>query len=154
MKRYWKILIFTLLLSTQALFGTQVMAASDAIYTTHFSDKALKGYDTVAYFTQGKAVQGSKQFKTTYQGAVWWFSSKKNLTAFKTQPEKYAPQYGGYCAWALGADNSLAPGSPLQWTIYNKKLYINYDKNIQDKFLVNMEDLIESADQRWPKILE
>lgn len=154
MKRYWKLISLTLLLATEALFSTSVLAASDPIYTTFFSDKALKGYDTVAYFTEGKPVKGNSSFKTTYQGVTWLFSNKENLTMFKANPTKYAPQYGGYCAWAIGAKNSLAPGDPMQWTIYNDKLYINYDKEIQDKWLTDKDGFIQKADPQWPSILE
>lgn len=153
MKRYWKYLTLTLLLATQALFSTQAIAASDPIYTGFFSNKALEGYDTVAYFTDGKPVEGSKKFKTSYQGADWLFASQEHLDLFKADPEKYAPQYGGYCAWAIGSENQLASGDPEQWTVYNGKLYLNYDASVKAKWLPNKDEFIKSADARWPAIL-
>ncbi|OEF30026.1 YHS domain-containing (seleno)protein [Vibrio rumoiensis] len=154
MKHYWKYLTLTLLLATQALFSTQALAASDPIYTGYFSSKALEGYDSVAYFTEGKPVKGNKAFKTTYQGADWLFSSQEHLDLFTGDPEKYAPQYGGYCAWALGSEKQLAPGDPLQWTVYNGKLYVNYDKSVKEKWLPNKDTFIKSADAQWPAILK
>jgi YHS domain-containing protein len=76
-------------------------AAPDAIYTGTFSNVALSGYDTVGYFTQGKPVLGSAKFKTVYKGAEFHFASAANLAKFKANPAAYAPQYGGYCAWAV-----------------------------------------------------
>lgn len=154
MKAYWKTLTFALLLACQALFSTQAIAASDPIYTGFFSNKALEGYDTVAYFTEGKAVEGTSNFKAKYQGAEWWFASKEHLDMFTDDPEKYAPQYGGYCAWAVGEKNQLAPGDPHQWTIHQGKLYINYDQSVQDTWLPKKDRFIKIADQNWPTILD
>lgn len=154
MKRYWKTLTLTLLLATQALFSTQALAASAPIYTGFFSNKALEGYDTVAYFTDGKPVEGKKEFQTTYQGAVWLFASQEHLDMFTANPTQYAPQYGGYCAWAIGSENDLAPGDPQYWTIDHGKLYVNYDKSVHDKWLPNKDAFIKSADTQWPEILK
>lgn len=153
MRIYWKRLSMILLLAAQALFSTQALAASDPIYTGFFSNKALEGYDTVAYFTEGKPVEGKSEFKARYQGADWLFANQKHLDMFTDNPEKYAPQYGGYCAWAVGAKNQLAPGDPHQWTIYQDKLYINYDQSVQDTWLPKKEAFIQSADANWPKVL-
>lgn len=81
--------------------------AADEIYTGIFSNKAVSGYDTVAYFTQGKPVKGDSKWQTEYKGADWYFSSQENLDKFKADPDAYAPQYGGYCAWAISARMTL-----------------------------------------------
>lgn len=97
------------LITMVMLLVSPYVFATDEIYTGFFSSKALDGYDTVAYFTSGKPVEGSKKFSTEYKGADWYFSSEKNLTLFVNNPEKYAPQYGGYCAWAVSAKVILHP---------------------------------------------
>ena len=144
--------ILTLLVGLFLLISFQVKAES-LIYTSFFSDKAISGYDSVAYFTEGKAVQGSSKFITTYKGAKWRFKNAENLAAFKANPKKYAPQYGGYCAWAV-ANNDTAKGDPLQWTVHNGKLYLNYDDEVQSKWLKDKEGFISSADKNWPNVIK
>lgn len=149
MKRIRNILLvfFALL-----MFNVSAFAKSE-IYTSTFSNKAVGGYDSVAYFTQGEPVEGKSDFKTEYQGAKWFFSSQENLDAFLADPEKYAPQYGGYCAWAVG-HNITAKGDPLKWKIINDKLYLNYDDDIQTKWLKEPEKWIVEGDKNWPNVLK
>ncbi|WP_456404806.1 YHS domain-containing (seleno)protein [Thiolapillus sp.] len=139
-------LLSTLLLSNAAY-------AEDPIYTSIFSNSAIGGYDPVAYFTTGKPEKGSKQFKLKYKGANWYFSTAEHRRMFQMNPGKYAPQYGGYCAWAV-AHNTTAKGDPLQWTIYRDKLYLNYDRKIQADWAANKDQWIQAADANWPKVLE
>ncbi|QUJ69515.1 YHS domain-containing protein (plasmid) [Photobacterium sp. GJ3] len=146
-------LLILLLLAFSPFFTSSAFAKEDPIYTSFFSDKALSGYDTVAYFTQGKAVEGQSQYQTRYMDADWYFSSQAHLDAFLADPEKYAPQYGGYCAWALGAKNTLAPGNPKHWTVHQGKLYLNYDASVRKQWLADRDALIQLADQRWPAVL-
>ena len=124
-------------------------AKSPPVYTGIFSSQAVSGYDTVAYFADGKAVEGKEEFKTEYNGATWLFSSAKNLASFKSNPEKYAPQYGGYCAYAVGAKNSLVSADPQAWKIVDGKLYLNYDKDIQKDWEKDIPGFIKSGDQNW-----
>src|SRR6516162_3576065 len=93
---------------------TCVFAQKSEIFVS--SDAAIKGYDAVAYFNQGKPVKGSKEYSTVWSDANWYFSNKVNLDAFKTSPEKYAPQYGGYCAYGC-AQGHKATTTPDAWTI-------------------------------------
>ena len=125
--------------------------AADAIYTSFFSNKAVAGYDVVAYFTENKPVEGNSKYSFEYKGAEWLFSTDEHLTLFKNNPEKYAPQYGGYCAWAM-ADNETAPGKPAFWTVYKDKLYLNYDQSVQDTWLTDKEGFIQKADLNWSKL--
>lgn len=127
--------------------------AADPIYTGFFSNKAVGGYDTVAYHTVGKPVKGTNEFKTKYKGANWFFSSQENLDLFKADPMKYAPQYGGYCAWAAAHD-TLAKGDPNQWTIEDGKLYLNYDTKTNNLWLPRRAELIPVADAAFPALLE
>lgn len=141
----WILYISLLLLSLPA-------SAESEIYTKFFSDLAVSGYDSVAYFQEAKPVKGSDDFTLNYKGAVWQFKNQANLDTFTLNPEKYAPQYGGYCAWAVAQDNT-AKGDPKQWYIHEGKLYLNYDKDIRDKWLKDKEALIKQADALWPTVL-
>lgn len=140
-----------------ALFGsllstTPAFAKSAEIYTGYFSSLAVGGYDPVAYFKAGKPVEGKAQFATEYKGTTWRFSSQENLDAFKADPTAYAPQYGGYCAWAV-SQGYTASGDPNVWTIVNNKLYLNYDKSVQAKWEKDIPGFIAKADKNWPGVL-
>lgn len=126
--------------------------ATDPIYTGVFSNKAASGFDVVAYFTDGRAIKGKRSYTTRYQGADWHFSSAAHLTLFQSEPTKYAPQYGGYCAWAV-AQGNLASSEPEQWTIVEGKLYLNYNKSVNKKWSKNIANFIKTADQNWPNVL-
>lgn len=145
MKKIFSILQVIALMSFAAF---QSANAADAVYTSYFSDKAAGGYDVVAYFTENKPVEGNSKYQLEYNGADWYFSSEAHLTLFKNNPEKYAPQYGGYCAWAM-ATNETAPGKPDFWTVYNDKLYLNYDQSVQDTWVADKDGFIKQADLNW-----
>lgn len=127
-------------------------AALDPIYTGFFNNLAIAGYDAVAYFTQGRPVRGSKAFSTEYKGAQWRFSSAANLARFEADPTAYAPQYGGYCAFAV-AQGETASAQPDLWTIHEGKLYLNYSRSVNQVWKTDMETLIEQADANWPELL-
>ena len=126
--------------------------ATDAVHTGFFSNEALDGYDAVAYFKEGKPVEGKEAFTTKYNGAEWLFSSQENLDAFRKEPKKYAPQYGGYCAWAMGHDGSESSSDPEMFTIKDGKLYMNYNQSVRDDFLADIDNLIRQADENWKKL--
>lgn len=88
-----------------------------------------------------------------YKGAKWYFSTAENLEKFKSNSDKFAPQYGGYCAWAVAQGNT-AEGNPNHWTVYNDKLYLNYDETIQNKWLNKIEHFVSDADKNWPHVLD
>jgi len=117
------------------------------------TDTAILGYDTVAYFTQGKPVKGSDAFVADYLGAQWKFSSQANLDLFKASPEKYAPQYGGYCAYGVAQDY-LVKIEPDQFKIVDGKLYLNYDAKVQGKWLKDIPGYIKQADARFSALLK
>lgn len=137
-----------------ALFVTFLsVATSFAQHTNVFSvdGKAIRGYDPVAYFTDGQAVKGDSTLTYAYEGTTWQFASKEHLDAFKTDPTKYMPQYGGYCAYGT-ADGHKAPTQPDAWTIDNGKLYLNYNTKVRTKWNTDRPGYIEKADQNWPKL--
>ena len=137
---------FALVLSAQAL-------ADDPIETGTFNNKAIYGYDTVAYFTQDKAVKGSKDFMTVWRGAEWFFSSQEHLDMFTADPIKYAPQYGGYCAYAM-SDGRLVGVDEDAFTILDGKLYLNYSKSVMKEWRTNTAQFIQEADGWYPKLVD
>ncbi|HEV7263916.1 MAG TPA: YHS domain-containing (seleno)protein [Falsiroseomonas sp.] len=141
------------LLLPAALAARPALAASPEIYTGRFSSLALGGHDTVAYFTEGRPVEGSRRFETRWKGTAWRFASQANLDAFLAAPERHAPRYGGYCAWAVGAKNSLAPGDARWWSIVEGRLYVNYDEAVQREWLTDVPGFIAAADRNWPAVL-
>jgi YHS domain-containing protein len=128
-------------------------AEKPPVYTDVFSNVGVGGYDAVAYFKDGRPVQGKKEFSTKYKGAEFRFATQANLDAFLKQPDAYAPQYGGYCAWAA-SEGYTAKGDPKYWKVVNGKLYLNYDGNIQKKWETDVPGFISKADQNWPRILK
>ena len=139
-------------MTAMTMIGASNARAADPVYTGTFSNKAISGYDTVAFFTEGKPVKGSSDFSTEYQGAKWHFANAANLARFKANPTKYAPQYGGYCAWAV-AQGNLAKGSPQHWNITDGKLYLNYNNSIQQKWLDNKANFISDADKKFNSLI-
>ena len=134
------------------LLGAGNAVAIDAIYTSWYDDIAVKGFDTVAYFTENAAVEGKKAHSLEWNGATWRFSSAANKALFEADPEKYAPQYGGYCAWAV-SQNQTASIEPEQFTIVDGKLYLNYNQEVKEKWLVDTSANINVGDKNWPGLL-
>ena len=132
---------------------TAAAMAKDPVYTARFSSLAVDGYDAVAYFKEAKPVKGDKAFSTKYNGAEWRFSSAENLAAFTADPEAYAPQYGGYCAWAV-SQNYTARDNPMNWAVVDGKLYLNYNDEIQDRWNKDIPGFIAAADENWPAVLK
>jgi YHS domain-containing protein len=127
-------------------------AASPEIFTARFSNLAVGGYDPVAYFEAGAPAKGDKQFSYDYAGATWRFSSAANLEKFKAEPSTFAPQYGGYCAWAV-SQGYTAPGNPENWAVRDGKLYLNYNDKVQADWLKDPDGFITKADGNWPAVL-
>ncbi|MCY3768254.1 MAG: YHS domain-containing protein [Gammaproteobacteria bacterium] len=142
------IAIFTLL-----LYSTTAISGDDEIYTSLFSNTGAGGYDVVAYFTGSGPAQGDAAFTTEYKGAEWQFSSQENLNRFMANPQRYTPQYGGYCAYAV-ANNYTASGDPLQWTVHNDKLYLNYNADVQARWTADRDHFITQGDLNWPGVLD
>lgn len=112
---------------------------------------AVKGYDAVAYFKAGKALKGSESFSFQWQNRTWYFLSSENRELFAASPEKYAPQYGGYCAWAMTEARKAIP-DPEVWTIVNGKLYLNCSKEAYGKWSSDIPGNINKADTNWLKV--
>ena len=119
------------------------------------SRHALGGYDVVAYFTDTKnaPVKGDKAYFTQWNGTTWLFASAENLKRFTANPQSYAPQFGGYCAYAVSRGYT-APVEPDQFTIHQGKLYLNYNAAVNHTWRANMEGYIKSATGHWPGLLQ
>lgn len=152
MHQYKLRIIAVLLFNALVLFTNSVLASSQ-VYTSYFSDVAVSGYDVVTYFSNQQPIKGDSRYSIEYKDAEWHFSSAENLQLFKQDPEKYAPQYGGYCAWAA-AYNKTAKGDPLQWALHDGKLYLNYNADIKAKWLADRDNLIKKADEHWPSLIK
>jgi len=130
-------------------FAHYTHAQNSEVYTTE--DGAIQGYDAVAYFTESKAVKGSKEFTFTYAGETWSFTSLGNLNKFKAEPKKYAPQFGGYCAYGMSRGYK-AKTDPEAWTIVNDKLYLNYNLDVRKTWNEKQADYIARANSNWPTV--
>ena len=111
------------------------------------TEAAVGGYDSVSYFN-GTPVMGSDAFTTRYKGATFKFANAKNLAAFKADPARYAPQYGGHCAWAAGNNYRFA-SDPKVWKIVDGKLYLNYNLSVQGKWEKDIPGLIAKGNANW-----
>lgn len=115
-------------------------------------DVAILGHDPVAYFTVGKPVKGLDEFTWEWMGAKWKFSSRAHLEAFRAEPVKYAPQYGGYCAYGVSR-GYLVKIEPEQFSIIDGKLYLNYDASVQAEWRKDPAGYIRAADAKFPGLL-
>lgn len=113
---------------------------------------AINGYDPVAYFTEKKPVRGSDDFTSDWKGATFRFASAANKAAFDANPEGFAPQYGGYCAYGV-ANGYVAKTDPDAWTVHQGKLYLNFSKGIRRRYLKDIPGYNAAADQNWPDVL-
>ncbi len=130
--------------------GGAALAQKAPIYSD--ASGAIRGYDPVAYFTQGRPVQGSKDFTHRWKGAEWRFASAENRARFAAAPEKYAPQYGGYCAFGVAGGYAVKI-EPDAWSVVDGKLYLNYDRGVQASWKKDVPGYIRKADANWPAVL-
>lgn len=143
MKKFVALLVFA------SFCSSLVFAQSSPVFIK--DGKAINGYDPVSYFIEGKPVEGKAAFVYKWNKADWYFSSAKNLDLFKTDPAKYAPQYGGYCAYGLSRGYKATTEADA-WTIVNGKLYLNYNLQVRELWSKNREERIKNADKNWPDI--
>ncbi len=137
--------------SFSALAAKPVNTLKNSFFASE-TDTAINGYDSVAYFTQKAPVKGLDANTFEYKGAKWKFANQANLELFKSNPDKYAPQYGGYCAYGVANDN-LVKVDPSQFTIYEGKLYLNYDASVQKEWLKDIPGYNRKADAKFQSLL-
>jgi YHS domain-containing protein len=133
------------------MLGATALAQQDAAIYTVKNGLALSGYDGVAYFKDSKPTLGKPELSYQWMDATWLFSTPENLAAFKADPEAYAPQYGGYCAFGT-SQGHLVPGDPAAWKIVDSKLYLNYNKEVQGFWLQDIPGYVKKADALYPTL--
>lgn len=143
MKNLWFLAAFLV------VSAAQLKAQKEEVFVSH--SQAIRGYDVVAYFTVGKPVKGNEEFSFQWKDATWLFSSKENMEAFSHDPEKYAPQFGGYCAYGM-SEGHKAPTDPNAWTIINGKLYLNYSSKVKQLWIKNPAERIGMANKYWSSL--
>ena len=146
------VLALSLALAAAFASAAPAFAEKPPVYTAAFSNVGVGGYDVVAYFTDGRPVRGTAQFKTNHQGVEYRFASAEHLAAFRAAPARYLPQYGGYCAWAVAQGNT-ASANPTLWRIVDGRLYLNYNAEIQTRWEADIPGFIRSANANWPGVL-
>jgi YHS domain-containing protein len=136
-------LVIAITLMSQATLA----AAIDPYFST--KEGAIQGYDPVAYFADQKAVKGDPAFHLDWQGATWYFASAAHRDAFRAEPEKFAPQFGGYCSF--GVAHGYAPQTdPTAFAVVDGKLYLNYNHTVREKWNEDRENYVLKANQNWP----
>ena len=127
-------------------------SAKAPIFTEFRSKLALDGYDPVAYFKTATPTKGKAEHAVTWNGATWHFASAENKSAFEAKPQAFAPQFGGYCAWAV-SQGYTAKGDPSAWRIVDGKLYLNYNASVQKTWEKDAPGHIAKGNQNWPVVL-
>lgn len=150
----------TLLIGGGAALFTSAAAASllvprplPAALTFTRDGLAIGGTDPVAYFTHARPIGGDPALTHEYAGATWRFINDMTRETFIADPETYAPQFGGFCAWAVAEKGELFPTRPQNWAIVDDKLYLNSDDAAQANWNANRRALIRQADLRWPRLV-
>ena len=147
-----KRLLMALWAAAFVLVWAGVSFALDPVFTGGGND-AIGGYDPVAYFTKGRPVRGNVNYTHEWNGVRWRFSSQENRDRFASDPKAYAPQYGGYCAWAV-SQGYTASTVPEAWSIHKGKLYLNYSKGVRRQWERNKDRNVQKGDKNWPKLLK
>lgn len=137
--------------ATMLLAGTAL--AADLVNVAGASHIALDGYDTVAFFTDSKPVHGSPDHQAVYQGATYLFASEEHRKAFAADPARYAPQFGGFCAYGA-AVNALFPVDVSTWQIRDGKLYLNLNPDILQAFNADFDGNLSKARANWPGLVK
>ena len=141
----------TVFLSFLIIASNAIADENDYVFTGKVGI-AIRAYDPVSYHLDQLPVKGSSEFSTEWKGAVWHFASAENRDLFKADPERWAPRYGGYCAYAV-ANDALASTDPRAWTVYKDRLYLNYSLRVRKKWTKDILGYIEIADRNWPDVL-
>jgi hypothetical protein len=135
-----------------AAAGGSSAFADDSVNTGYFGGVAIMGYDTVAYFTEGRATKGSEKFSYEWLGTPWHFANEKHREMFISEPTQYAPQYGGYCAGEVALGSVTINIDPEAFKIIDGKLYLIYDKDAAEWFAAHAAEEVPKAEENWPKV--
>jgi hypothetical protein len=137
---------------TVTLAGLVFAVAAHAQSFNNDRGIAAKGYDVVAYFTDGKPVKGNPQFTHEHGGVKWQFASAAHRDMFRADPAKYAPQYGGYCAYGVSVGGLYDVEPDTSWTVVDGKLYLNKNPDVKQTWLKDVPGYVSKAEANWPKI--
>ena len=143
-----------MLLVMLSALGLALPAAADGVVNaSSFTRTAIAGVEPVAYFIEGKPVEGKSEFAHDWMDATWYFASAENRDLFAADPEKYAPQYGGYCAFGVASGYAVSI-DPAAWSVVDGKLYLNYSPGVQADWKRDAPGYIRKADANWPRVLK
>ncbi len=137
---------------TLALALTFCFSYGQKSYYYQDKDGAIKGYDPVAYFKENKPVKGVQEYSLEWKDVTWFFVNQENMDLFSKNPEKYAPQYGGYCAYSV-AQGYTAKIDPTAWKIVDGKLYLNYNESVKRNWEKYQDKYIDKAEENWPGLV-
>jgi hypothetical protein len=132
---------------------TSIHQLEDLVNVAGASGIALDGYDPVAFFTEGKPMHGDPGISAIYKGATYLFATREHKTSFEANPGKYAPQYGGFCAYGVSM-GGLAPVDINTWQIRDGKLYLNLNPAILDLFNKDFGSCVAKAEKKWPDLVQ
>jgi YHS domain-containing protein len=145
-----KLTILGILVSVVPIAWAVAGGANKPIATDSFG-VAIKGYDTVAYFTEGRALKGKKEFEFSWQSVRWYFANAAHRDLFAANPKRYVPQFGGFCARGM-TRGKMAAADPKAWTIVDGKLYMKFSKASRDRWRQNKAENIKKAEEKWANI--
>lgn len=146
-------LAFVATLLAVLMAGGMSARAEEPVNTGYFGGIAINGYDTVAYFTEHRPVKGAEEFAYEWLGTPWYFANAKHRDLFISDPEKYAPQYGGYCVGEVAFNGATMNLDPEGWAIIDGKLYLGYTKEFMETdFVPNAKDFLVKAEANWPAV--
>lgn len=147
MKKFVLFVIVGIGIAVAVWFAINTTEGVKKINTTA-ENVAVKGFDTVAYFTERNAVPGNLQYEFVWNGAKWLFANAENLEKFKANPEAFAPQFGGYCSFAV-SKGYTADSDPQAWKIVDGKLYLNYNPKVKELWEAEQEMRIREGEKNW-----
>jgi YHS domain-containing protein len=136
------------------VFSALLILVVGPVFAGEYFEKdgvAIRGYDPIAYVAEMKPVKGSPEFHAEYQGSTFYFSTAANRDMFAANPDKFAPQYGGYCAFGM-AKGYKATTDPAAFTVADDKLYLNYSKTVRFQWTLDIPGYIRKADENWPEV--
>ena len=148
--RVLKKILFTIFVTTLAL---PLVAQTKTLLNLDKAGLAVQGYDPVAFFTGGKPVKGNRELGYHYNGATYYFASKEHREAFISEPGKYEPQFGGYCAYGVSR-NKLVKIDVDAFQIVDGKLLLQYSKGVRDDFNKDQQGNLDKANANWPGLVE
>ena len=142
------IILLAAFIATVAVIAACAKADGVAKVNTDPEGNAVRGFDTVSYFTGQAPLPGNAKFSIVWNGAKWLFANTENLEKFRQAPESYAPQFGGYCSYAVSHGNT-ADGDPQAWKIVDGKLYLNYNQKTKEAWEAEQDKLIKQGETNW-----